>query len=403
MIFNKILSFGFICSIVGYDLQCPHQSQRAPRIQSVCYGNSSAYSCLNDTRKKHYIEFCTDRTDNYVRAGLKYVISGTFRNSQCIGIGQFIYNNISTIYEATCGCDYKRGYAFVSKTRDPCFCLPSEEDCSCYIKECQTHTSLSPDYECTSTNLTNVKFYCKPFTNRSTHPNKTDLDVLYQDKARIRSGQVYISVLILGSIAMTGDDVQQVDLNDCSPLMIACGKGHLTIVKLLIEQGADLNIIDNVGQTPFYWSCLGKTPLDWSCAGGNIDIVNLLKDKGCDLHKPNSTGQTPLMEACGNGNLSVVELLIGKGDDINITDNKGQTPFYWSCSGGNIDIVNLLIDKGCEIDTHNNDMHTPLIEACGKGHLSIVKLLIEKGADIDSADNIEQTPLYWSCSGETLI
>lgn len=101
--------------------------------------------------------------------GLKYVISGTFRNvecstgryqpvrfwsnqnsdclfskSQCTGVGQIVHDNSSTIYDATCRCDYTIGYAFVSRTQNPCFCNPSEEDCSCYIKYCPANTTLSP-------------------------------------------------------------------------------------------------------------------------------------------------------------------------------------------------------------------------------------------------------------------
>ncbi|CAG2210867.1 unnamed protein product [Mytilus edulis] len=169
MISIQIVLFGFLSAINGFDLKCPHQSQRTARIQSVCNGNSSAYTCLYDTKKKGYVEFCANRKDNYVRAGLKYVISGTFRNvrcsdgryqpvrfwsnqssvcmnlkSECNYFGEIVYNNRSTIYDATCRCDYTRGYAFVSEPQNKCFCIPSEEDCSCYIKECSTNTSLSP-------------------------------------------------------------------------------------------------------------------------------------------------------------------------------------------------------------------------------------------------------------------
>lgn len=68
----QIVFFGFLSTINGFDLQCPHLSQRTYRIRSVCNGNSSAYTCLYDTRKKGYIEFCTNRKDNYVRAGMDF-------------------------------------------------------------------------------------------------------------------------------------------------------------------------------------------------------------------------------------------------------------------------------------------------------------------------------------------
>lgn len=52
-----------------FDLQCPHPSQRTARVKNVCNGNVSAYTCLFDTRKNSYSEFCADRKDTFVRAG----------------------------------------------------------------------------------------------------------------------------------------------------------------------------------------------------------------------------------------------------------------------------------------------------------------------------------------------
>lgn len=101
--------------------------------------------------------------------GLKYVISRTFRRfpcstnrfqpitfwsnrstdclylkSPCSETGQLVLDNTSTIGDSTCRCDYTRHYAFVSPPRNLCFCTPSLEDCSCYIKQCPENTTLSP-------------------------------------------------------------------------------------------------------------------------------------------------------------------------------------------------------------------------------------------------------------------
>lgn len=100
--------------------------------------------------------------------GLKYVISGSYRNvkcsqeryqpitfwstrntdclyskSTCSYTGQIVSDKMSTIADSSCRCDYRRNYAFVSQPRNPCYCTPSIEDCSCYIKHCPYNTSLS--------------------------------------------------------------------------------------------------------------------------------------------------------------------------------------------------------------------------------------------------------------------
>ncbi|CAG2258003.1 unnamed protein product [Mytilus edulis] len=234
----QIVFFGFLSTINGFDLQCPHLSQRTYRIRSVCNGNSSAYTCLYDTRKKGYIEFCTNRKDNYVSAGLKYVISGTFRNvrcsdgryqpvrfwsnqssvcmnlkSECNNFGETVYNNRSSIYDATCRCDYTRGYAFVSEPRNKCLCVPSEEDCSCYNKQCPANTTLSSDYECMYLGLANNKFYCEPVLKRQIHGNATDLAVLFEEnepyKSEKRFGTIGLAGLIIGVGVISGKLVKR--------------------------------------------------------------------------------------------------------------------------------------------------------------------------------------------------
>lgn len=104
----------------------------------------------------------------YCVEGLKYVITGSFRNvkcstgryqptqfwsnrdtdclmskTKCSDIGQIMHDNISTEHEATCRCNYNNGYAFVWKPIHQSYCTPSEEDCSCYNKQCQENSKLS--------------------------------------------------------------------------------------------------------------------------------------------------------------------------------------------------------------------------------------------------------------------
>ncbi|CAC5411445.1 unnamed protein product [Mytilus coruscus] len=68
-----------------------------------------------------------------------------YSKSKCTEEGQVVVSNDSLSSDAACRCDYTKGYAFVTKPKNSCFCKPSEEDCSCFIVTC---TKLSPDYQC---------------------------------------------------------------------------------------------------------------------------------------------------------------------------------------------------------------------------------------------------------------
>ena len=72
---------------------------------------------------------------------IKFVTNGNsdciFRKSLCTEEGQTLFEAGTTRTDSTCRCDYTQGYAFLSEPRNKCYCRPSEEDCSCYLKKCQ--------------------------------------------------------------------------------------------------------------------------------------------------------------------------------------------------------------------------------------------------------------------------
>ncbi|CAC5400144.1 unnamed protein product [Mytilus coruscus] len=164
----------------GYELKCPDASQWRTRATLLC-PDSSKYYCLDDAAKKLYIgnrsmkgvsENCT-KVD-VESPGKKIVIRGQFdaaycdanryqpikyftnvsgeclfQKSTCTGEGQIIHTNKNPVTDLTCKCDYTKGYTFITRPKNPCLCVPSVEDCSCYRKICNSSTiGLSQDYQC---------------------------------------------------------------------------------------------------------------------------------------------------------------------------------------------------------------------------------------------------------------
>jgi hypothetical protein len=72
---------------------------------------------------------------------IRFVTNGNsdciFRKSLCTEGGQTLFSDDTTRTDSACRCDYTQGYAFVTVPRSKCYCRPSEEDCSCYLKKCQ--------------------------------------------------------------------------------------------------------------------------------------------------------------------------------------------------------------------------------------------------------------------------
>lgn len=67
-----------------------------------------------------------------------------FKKSACTGEGQIPFSLGTNKLDSSCRCDYTQGYDFVVRPTNTCFCMPAEEDCSCFIRQCPIGFVLSP-------------------------------------------------------------------------------------------------------------------------------------------------------------------------------------------------------------------------------------------------------------------
>ncbi|KAJ7016452.1 hypothetical protein C8F04DRAFT_1202221 [Mycena alexandri] len=158
----------------------------------------------------------------------------------------------------------------------------------------------------------------------------------------------------------------------------AAESGHESIIKLLIDRGADMN----TGAT----RALAPRALVAASKGGHESIVQLLIDHGADV---NAGGRRALVAASEGGHESVVRLLIHYGADVNAG--------LWAASaGGHESIVQLLVDRGAGLNAgalmaasaggHESVVRLLIhyVAASQVGHESIVRLLIDHGADVNA-------------------
>lgn len=67
-------------------------------------------------------------------------------------------------------------------------------------------------------------------------------------------------------------------------LHIACSRGYLDIVKLLLEYGANPNIRD----------CVSNLPIHLAIISSHVPVVTLLLEAGADIHSLDTNGKTVL-------------------------------------------------------------------------------------------------------------
>lgn len=124
---------------------------------------------------------------------------------------------------------------------------------------------------------------------------------------------------------------------------------------------------------------------------GDVEQVQLLISSGADINSVNRMGRTPLHIAIREGQMEVFNLLIDKGANINIDSTKGvrQSPLLFAVDLEKIEVVELLIEKGADINAVDLRGDNALSLAKRKGYTQITELLLKHGAQEPSLESDE--------------
>ena len=154
-------------------------------------------------------------------------------------------------------------------------------------------------------------------------------------------------------------------------------------------RAADRGVVREVEQLlrlPLRPDCMraeaGRTALIRASVGGHLEVVQLLCDAGADKDKVCVNGFTALMWA---SSLEVARLLCEAGADKDKANRCGFTALMWASSRGRLEVVRLLCEAGADTDKANQGGATALIRASSHGHLEVVRLLLA-GAEKDKAN-----------------
>jgi len=135
------------------------------------------------------------------------------------------------------------------------------------------------------------------------------------------------------------NDLNSMDYNGNTKLIIACAQGDLEMTTALIEQGAFVNQQNFKGQTALYWAV----------TVGDISLVDILLENGANPNISDVEGASPLHIACANGNINVVYRLVKSGAFLNIQDEEMETALHYAVREGHLETVIFLINE-CKID-----------------------------------------------------
>lgn len=152
---------------------------------------------------------------------------------------------------------------------------------------------------------------------------KADLDHLDLIKALFASGADANTRMRSSTETRTIFTHQWLHEEGATPLLRAAQSGDLTLMKLLLEQGADPLLATDDGTTPLMVAAgigwVEGVTYEWSPAQ-TLETVRLLLTLGVPMNAQNLDGQTALMGAAHKGRNDVVQLLVDSGADLAIHD-----------------------------------------------------------------------------------
>jgi len=202
-----------------------------------------------------------------------------------------------------------------------------------------------------------------------------------------------------------------------SPLHRACEKGMELKVKVLLDYGDDINLIDNFDNTPLHYACTynriniakillqnPKINIDIKCCQSRItpflcaaynknkDMMDILLEHGANINACDSNGASALFNLCKENSTDVYKYLIDHHINAKIQDKSGMTVLHQIAISHETDLAELIINYDPSIIDYQDIYGKTALHYCAmNNYKDIMKILIENKASIKIKDKKHKT------------
>ncbi|KAM7386074.1 hypothetical protein PAMA_008950 [Pampus argenteus] len=168
--------------------------------------------------------------------------------------------------------------------------------------------------------------------------------------------------------------VGHVDSSGRCVLVHAAQQGHLEVLRFLLKR-ADWSCTSCCGQRGASRSQAVQQALIAAASMGHAEVVELLLNHGADVNVVDQQGRTALMTAASEGHMTTTQLLLDHGASLDQTDREGLTALSWACLKGQLPLVRELVDRGAATTHADRSGRTPLDLAafCGDPEVSALQ------------------------------
>ncbi|MDP1725073.1 MAG: ankyrin repeat domain-containing protein [Alphaproteobacteria bacterium] len=188
-------------------------------------------------------------------------------------------------------------------------------------------------------------------------------------------------------------DINQKDMHGNTPLHIAIQFGKPQIINYLIDQGANINEVDNQMKTPLHCLIDNATKNRTNAIEELLNIVNLFLQNGANLNAQDIDDNTALHIAVISQQPDIVSYLLTMNADVNIRNKLGQTPLLMLDFETAYFPAKKNVEDNNIINLEQNEQNIPYMDAYQRSIL-ILNALLKKNADINAVNAEGETILY---------
>ena len=226
-----------------------------------------------------------------------------------------------------------------------------------------------------------------------------------------------ITVSLAKKLLLNGADLNILDAAGNTPFILACQNNFSAdVISLLCSYGANVNLTDKKGISPLLWSVVNENKGNVACLlDKNCDLECKIKLQDvCSCAPPhiNQSAVSALNFAVYTGNTAISTLLIQKGAKTSHRFCDGSALLHIAVQSCDINVVKLLVSKN-SINFQNHIGNTALHKICYKAacmgrvycdthvqsqfQLDVVKVLLSCGADVNRSNDNNETALVIAC------
>ncbi|XP_025161946.1 histone-lysine N-methyltransferase EHMT2 isoform X3 [Harpegnathos saltator] len=213
--------------------------------------------------------------------------------------------------------------------------------------------------------------------------NHTFRDYAHRTSLHIAADKGHLSCVHV--LVQAGAQVDVMDRNQLTPLMLAANKGKADVVRYLVRIGADVTL---KGED-------GMTALHMAAKSGHLEVCKIILTE-CKVPRTlvdsvDDGGWTSLIWACEFCHTDVARFLLDKKCDPLIRDAEQNIALHWSAFSGSSEITEMLLNEGCDVNAVNVHGDTPLHIAARQDQYAVSVLLLARGAKIGEVNAAGET------------